>query len=253
MHSIKFALPLKKPSRYELPAILEKFAELFGYVALEITVTSASLDGVKRFIKKLDPYSLHVPVYLRFHTSVKSEYDPFKVFASDLHDRYYIDTLVNFISENFGGGYLVLHSNFEPQEKEIQNVSEFVRKSRQKGVIICLENLAQGWSADPYRLSEVLLKTGLKGVLDVGHLNSSTLLRTGALTRLEALDLLAPYLVGAHIYEYEHNGHVAPEDGFLLFDVLDALYRLGVDWWVIELENENDIEKTLKVVSQITQ
>lgn len=231
------AIPVKKIHKYSLDERVLKAFESFSYFAFEITISNGSLTRARKFVQDLTESYPNKKLYLRFHTILGPEYDP--LFANDNKPESHrnIETLVDFISENFGGGYLVLHSNTSPDEYLTEKARQLFKNSLRKGVVLALENLAEGWSSDVRFFSEFLLRSGFKGVLDLGHLNSSDCLRFSSLKRCEAIELLSPYLVGAHIYEHEKEGHRPFSDYLITGDALQQLLDIGIDWWVIELED----------------
>lgn len=239
------AFPIKINSSFpDIVALSELFSD-FNYVALEVTLTNSRLPHIKSYLNEIARKLNGKPIYLRFHTLVNQEYD---IFEDNERTLLNLNCLIDFISNNYGGGYLVLHSVKEPNETTIQNVSEFVAQTKKKGVVLALENLCEGWSSDIVQMSKTLAETGLKGVLDIGHLNSSDYVRYSRIEKRFALEILSPYLIGAHIYEHEESRHFPIEDFFSIGELLKSLYESGVDWWVIELENISEFQKTLRLI-----
>ncbi|MCX7832067.1 MAG: sugar phosphate isomerase/epimerase [Actinobacteria bacterium] len=239
------AFPIKINSSFpDIVALSELFSD-FNYVALEVTLTNSRLSRIKSYLNEISRKLNDKPIYLRFHTLVKQEYD---IFEDNERTFLNLNCLIDFISNNYGGGYLVLHSVKEPNETTIQSVSEFVAQAKKKGVVLALENLRRGWSSDIILMKKTLAETGLKAVLDIGHLNSSDYIRFGRIEKHLAVELLSPYLVGAHIYEHEDNGHIPIEDFFSIGEVLKSLYESDINWWVVELENISEFQKTLRLV-----
>jgi sugar phosphate isomerase/epimerase len=215
-----------------------------GYLALEITVNTSSISRAKNFLSLLERD--HPKLYYRFHTPLLPEYDPFsQKVGSDFKEIKY---LIDFISDSFGGGYLILHSQTEPTANAIEAASLLSNYASRKGVKINLENLAGGWTSNLGELAAIAEMTGFKLVLDIGHLNSSDCVRFSQIKKEEALKLVAPYLVGAHIYEYEASGHHAPCDYLIIGELLRVLFEAEVGWWVIEIENEVEFLQTYKLL-----
>lgn len=231
------AIPVKKTHKYSVDERVLKAFESSPYLAFEITISTGSLSRARKFVQNLIESYPNKKLYLRFHALLGPEYDP--LFANDNKPESHrnIETLVDFISENYGGGYLVLHSNTSPDEYLTEKARQLFKNSLGKGVVLALENLAEGWSSDVRVFSDFLLKSGFKGVVDLGHLNSSDCLRFSSLKRCEAIEILSPYLVGAHIYEHEKEGHHPFSDYLITGDALQQLLDIGIDWWVIELED----------------
>lgn len=242
-----FVYPLKKLSSYELPVEIAEFFKNSSYIAMEITVSESSFSRMQSFLKKVEQGSNGKSIYYRFHTMVCPEYDPFDTNQYESHKN--IEYLSALIQKNFGGGYLILHSNKTPSKAALQRASVLVRNCRKKGVILALENLTQGWSSNIDLFTRVLKETGFKAVLDIGHLNSSDGIRSGKLSKLKAAESLLPYLIGAHIYEHEYAGHYPPQDLLSIGDLLHLLIENEVYWWVIEIENPDAFLSTFKLLS----
>lgn len=241
------AYPLKKTSNYKIPAGVLKAFEADGCLAIEITLTGSSARRAKSFLGSLERN--YEKTYFRFHAPVLPEYDPFLIANSECRSA--LSFLIDFIADSFGGGYLVLHSQTKPDRKLIQLSSSLVEYARKKGVILSLENLAAGWSSNLADLAAVAEEAGFKLVLDLGHLNSSDCVRFSLVKKEEAVSLVAPYLVGAHVYEYELSGHIAPCDYLSIGALLWMLFEEGVNWWVIELEDEGEFLKTYELVKNL--
>lgn len=227
--------------------ILDCYRDL-PYIAAELTITGKSLSRAKNFARMLLNACPEKRVYLRFHAPRHLNYDPFaKGFEGETAARS-ISKLVDFISGEFGGGFLVLHSTSKPDSKSIENCRNLAASSLSRGVVLCLENLADGWTSDIRAFCEVLDVSGLKAVLDIGHLNSSDCLRYSSLGRLEAVEMLLPHLAGAHVYEFESCGHHPFTDFYLVGEVLQLLFENGIYWWVVELEDPYLFVQVFKLV-----
>lgn len=245
MESLTISYPVKNPRTFVVNGILKYLSDNYGYVALEITVSRSTFSYARSLVNKVQKEFDGFPLYLRFHTPVTEDYDPFL-------NRESIQSLISFISENYNGGYLIVHSKSGPPADEgIELAKELVLSSRTKGVVLCLENLAVGWSSVPELFEKILIKTGLKGVLDVGHLFSSDAFKFKRSKVIDAVENLLPYLSGAHVYEYESGGHHPALDPYLIGNVLTTLKNGGVNWWTIELEDENSFFATLKTIEQL--
>jgi len=238
------AYPLKKTATYAIPAAVLSVFEEAGYLAVEVTLKTSSVHKARSFLAFLERN--YKKLYFRFHAPVLPEYDPFLIENPECREA--LTFLIDFIADSFGGGHLVLHSQVEPDKRLIQLSSSLVDYARRKGVILSLENLTEGWSADLAALAAVAAKAGFKIVLDIGHLNSSDCVRYSSVRKENVVKLVTPYLVGTHVYEYESSGHFAPYDYLSIGELLWMLIDAGINWWVIELEDEEEFLKTYRLI-----
>jgi sugar phosphate isomerase/epimerase len=247
MENLIISYPVRSPKSFQPNGVLSYLADKYGYIALEVTVSRSTIAFVKSLLKKIQNEYEDLPLYFRFHAPVMPEYDPF--LSSDG-----IESITNFISKNYKGGYLVVHSNSDlPDKASIDAARKLASHAKGKGIILCLENLASGWSSDPKTYLDILASTGMKGILDIGHLYSSDSVRYRRLSLKDAVENLLPYLCGAHVYEYESGGHHPALDPYLVGEVLTTLRNGGVSWWTVELEDENSFFGTLKTIENLFQ
>ncbi|MDO8886448.1 TIM barrel protein [Candidatus Oleimmundimicrobium sp.] len=152
--------------------------------------------------------------------------------------------------QEFGGCYMTIHIGLWSKNLEkiswnnaVKNLSKLVDYGETKGVVVCLENLKKGATSDPGLFQKLIEFTGAKVTLDLGHANSSLHAKNGFIG-LDFLKLMAPRIVNAHVYEREEPHHIAPRDLSLIGPMLGHLLETSCDWWVIELVDKQEVERT---------
>lgn len=150
----------------------------------------------------------------------------------------------------FGGGYVTVHiglwAEFDGEiswDRAVENLSRLVDYGNARGIIVCLENLKAGLTSDPGLFLKLVELTGAKVTFDLGHANSSLHARNGC-SGLDFLKMVSPHVVNAHVYEAENPHHIAPQDLDLIGPMLEHLLQTNCDWWVIELEDKQEVEHT---------
>jgi hypothetical protein len=83
----------------------------------------------------------------------------------------------------------------------------------------------------------------------VGHAVSSETAHAGITTGAEYARLLAPRIVGAHVYDREDPHHIAPTNLDRIGDTLRVLLgETTCRWWVIELFSDAEIRSTRELL-----
>ena len=114
---------------------------------------------------------------------------------------------------------------------------------------ICLENLRWGLTSEPAHFIELVEAADTAVTLDVGHAVSSETAHAGATTGAEFARMLAPRIVGAHVYDREDPHHIAPTDLERIGDTLSVLLdETACRWWVIELFSADEIRPTRELL-----
>jgi sugar phosphate isomerase/epimerase len=158
-----------------------------------------------------------------------------------------------------GGKYLTIHlglghvtMNILSWEATIRNLRELVGFGNQTGVVVCLENLAWGWTSRPNLFEKLIRRTGVCVTLDIGHARVCE----SVVTQQYAIkDFISPHpgkVVNAHIYHTEHHelGHVPPERYEDIADRLNLLALTDCAWWVIELREADSLLATKPLVEK---
>ncbi|MDI6891735.1 MAG: TIM barrel protein [Actinomycetota bacterium] len=156
---------------------------------------------------------------------------------------------VNKVRE-FGGGYVTVHiglwAEFDGEiswDRAVENLSRLVDYGNARGIVVCLENLKAGLTSDPGLFLKLVELTGAKVTFDLGHANSSLHARNGC-SGLDFLKMVSLYVTNAHVYEAENPYHIAPQDLSVIGPMLEHLLQTNCGWWVIELENKQEVEYT---------
>ncbi len=150
-----------------------------------------------------------------------------------------------------GRNYLTVHLGFSPEaswDKALKSLEELNHFAEKLGVTICLENLKNGWTAEPALLRKIIDTTGVRLTLDLGHLNSSDLVEKGELSTADFIELFKEDIAGVHVYEKEEERHLAPVDLRVLGPSLEALLKTSCNWWAIELDELEEIYRTRELL-----
>jgi len=112
------------------------------------------------------------------------------------------------------------------------------------GVVVCLENLKHGWTADPELFNRLLRQSGACATFDLGHARASACVKTGTLTCAQFARAIEAPIMNAHVYEIEtpEGRHEAPADLTNLAGALDTLLELGCNWFVAELPTRQETQ-----------
>jgi sugar phosphate isomerase/epimerase len=156
-----------------------------------------------------------------------------------------------------GGKYLTLHIGLGRDTTKIlswsdtiDNLRHMVRYGAERGVVVCLENLAWGWTSKPNLFEKLVRRTGAGVTFDIGHAHACEAVRS---QQYAAEDFVSPHpdrTYNAHVYHTEISGvgHLPPENPGQLQDRLEVLQRIGCCWWTLEVKDVEGLLKTKSVV-----
>ena len=134
-------------------------------------------------------------------------------------------------------------------DRSVETLAELADYARETGIVLCLENLASGWTSRPELFEKLVRKSGAGVTLDIGHAGVSPSVES---KRFDFEDFIAPHAYrvhNAHIYHEERdNRHTAPETPEDLWERLTLLSALPCDWWVLELRETELLLQTLGAV-----
>ena len=156
---------------------------------------------------------------------------------------------------------LPLHSQSisEPDESRLKELSweyamdhlkRLTEHGYSKNVTVCLENLVGGWTGHPDKLMEMVTSSGAGITFDIGHARGGKWVQEGHGTALDFLNIVAPKVLNAHVYEYEDERENtwcrirAPRYSRFWKDCLE----MGCRWWVLELNTYKEAEETRMTV-----
>jgi len=157
------------------------------------------------------------------------------------------------------GKYLTIHiglghDSTEPLSWEgtIENLGRLVRHGAARGVKVCLENLAWGWTSKPHLFEKLIRGSGAAVTFDIGHAHACESVRSHYYS---AEDFVTPHsdrVLNAHVYHTEISGvgHLPPDRLEDIEDRLNILRDIGCDWWVLEVRETDGLLQTKKVVDQ---
>ena len=157
------------------------------------------------------------------------------------------------------GRYLTIHiglgrDSTEPLswEATIDNLRRLVQYGASRGVRLCLENLAWGWTSRPHLFEKLIRNSGAAVTFDIGHAHACESVCSQQYT-IE--DFVAPHpdrVLNAHIYHTERPdlGHIPPDRIEDIEGRLAILQQVGCDWWVIEINEVDRLLQTKEIVQE---
>ena len=159
----------------------------------------------------------------------------------------YLKMYIDFV-RFFEGTHMTLHigsRSISMEEMSWENarsgLKEVTEYGLEQGVVICLENLKQGWASEPEKLAELADYSGASITLDIGHARGSAPLRGGRVTLDEYIRPFAHRIRNLHVYEIEtlEGKHQEPTSLENIGPCLRWALEQGITWWVIELDDYN--------------
>jgi sugar phosphate isomerase/epimerase len=155
------------------------------------------------------------------------------------------------------GKYLTIHIGLGPHSTEplsweatIANFASLVQYGAHRGVTICLENLASGWTSRPHLFEKLIRGSGASVTFDIGHAYVSDSVRSHAYVPEDFVIPHADRVLNAHVYHKEvpRLGHMPPERVEDIQDRLAILEDIGCPWWVLEVREERGLLQTKEIV-----
>jgi sugar phosphate isomerase/epimerase len=233
-----------------LPKVISLASEVPGPVCIEYSFDPSNLqaalrdsDSMQRLAGRDSEIRYHFPL---------GRYE-----LANLDEDAANEALAQFLSAveivaKAGGRYLTVHAalhggahEYPVFERTKERLAELVERGREVGVTVCLENLRWGLTSEPSHFIELVEAADSAITLDVGHAVSSEAAHTGTTTGAEFERMLAPRIVGAHVYDREDPHHIAPTDLVRIGDTLGVLLdETTCRWWVIELFSADEIRST---------
>ena len=157
------------------------------------------------------------------------------------------------------GRYLTIHiglghESTEPLswEATIDNLRRIVHYGANRGVRVCLENLAWGWTSRPHLFEKLIRNSGAAVTLDIGHAHACESVRSQQYAIEDFVTPHADRVFNAHIYHTERSGlgHIPPNRMEDIEDRLAILQQVGCDWWVIEIKEVDQLLQTKEIVRE---
>jgi hypothetical protein len=124
----------------------------------------------------------------------------------------------------------------------VGNLRSLVQLGATRGIIVTVENLATGWTADPWAMGELCTRSGARITFDLGHCLAAEPVRSGAKRITEILDALARFIEQGHIYgaELADGGHEPWGDLETVKPALRHLAQLPSFWWILDVGDPAD-------------
>ena len=252
-------------SRYSIQAEeLIAFCRAHGLDGIEYTIQSEAkedLDVEFANMKKLADSGIEIRYHFQFMKVEPSHKSPEFAEASV---KYYKDCLD--AVQKLGGKHIIVHLclGYRYRMEEMcyesakANLKEIVDYAKERGIMVCLENLTFGFTNTPEQFIELLETSGASANVDIGHAISSPIVTDNIITVEEFIEKLLPYTVSAHVYKIELTDettrrawHVCPEEPADMASRIHVLLKGTSDWWLIELGGEDEILKTKKLIEEI--
>jgi sugar phosphate isomerase/epimerase len=155
------------------------------------------------------------------------------------------------------GKYLTIHVGLGHNstetlswERTIRNLQRLVQYGMERRVVVCLENLAWGWTGRPPLFEKLIRKSGAGVTFDIGHAYACESVVSRQYT-IE--DFVAPHphrVFNAHVYHTEVSGvgHVPPKGPGDLRGRLAILEKIICPWWVIEIREPEPLLHTKRII-----
>ena len=156
-----------------------------------------------------------------------------------------------------GGRYLTIHVGLGHDttrvlswESTISRLRDLVLYGESQNVVLCLENLAWGWTSKPNLFEKLIRHSGAGVTFDIGHARACEAVRS---RQYGSEDFVSPHMervANAHVYhdEIEGVGHVPPKSVSDIADRLDILVQSGCPWWTLEIRETEGLAQTKGVV-----
>ena len=157
-----------------------------------------------------------------------------------------------------GGKFLTLHIGLGQDtttilswNDTIKNLREMVRYGAEKGVSVCLENLAWGWTSKPNLFEKLIRRTGAGVTFDIGHAQVCEAVTS---QQFDAEDFVTPHVnrvFNAHVYNTEIPGvgHIPPQQLDDIKSRLDLLKRINCNWWTLEIKDVEGLLQTKQIIN----
>ena len=132
----------------------------------------------------------------------------------------------------------------------VGSLRALVQAGAPRKVTVAVENLATGWTADPWAMGELCGRSGARITFDLGHCLASEAVRITGKKVTEIIDSLAKFIVQGHVYggETSDGRHEAWSNLDEVKPALRHLAQLPGFWWVLDVD---DAEAARTIKTQI--
>jgi sugar phosphate isomerase/epimerase len=158
-----------------------------------------------------------------------------------------------------GGKYLTIHiglghDSTEPLSWEgtMDNLRGLAQFGAERGVKICLENLAWGWTSRPNLFEKLVRGSGVAVTFDIGHAHACESVRSHQYAIEDFVTPNAGRVLNAHVYHTEVSGlgHKPPDRLEDIQERLALLQKTGCTWWVAEVREEKGLLQTKRIMDE---
>lgn len=218
------------------------------------TLPATPLEESK-WVKNLSAFdSLEVRYHCPFYQIDLGHEDPREAKAAEA----IFQRIIRLVSK-VEGKYLTIHIGLGPHSTEplsweatIANLASLVQYGARRGVTICLENLASGWTSRPHLFEKLIRGSGAAVTFDIGHAYVCESVRSHSYLPEDFVVPHADRVLNAHIYHKEVSGlgHMPPERLEDIQDRLAILENIGCMWWVLEVREVNGLLQTKRIVDE---
>lgn len=238
--------------------ILKKTALAHGFSGVDWTfkVEDLPLDplGELRLAKRI---ARLYPLEVRYHCAFKG-LDPGDEDPHTAEAAMGIFKRACRLIADLGGRFMTVHlglgrssSEKLSWERTLSSLAELVQYAEERGVCVCLENLASGWTSRPDVFERIVRKSNAMVTLDIGHAKVCSSVESQQYCFEDFVLPHANRIMNAHVYHEERNGrHMPPTKLEEMFEQLILLKCLPCDWWTLELRQEADLFSTLRVIRE---
>ncbi len=129
----------------------------------------------------------------------------------------------------------------------VGSLRALVQAGASRKVAVAVENLATGWTADPWAMGELCGRSGARITFDLGHCLASEAVRSKGKKVTEIIDSLAKFIIQGHIYgaEMSDGRHEAWSNLDEVKPALRHLAQLPGFWWILDVD-EAEAARTIK-------
>ena len=238
---------------------LRQFALDHGFNGIDWSFDLDHLPrGPAEYSRLADFLSTIEPLELRFHCPfMKVDIGHEDSSAGKMAVKTF-QSIIQLISKT-SGKYLTLHIGLGHDTTKIlswndtiDNLRQIVHYGAERGVVVCLENLAWGWTSKPNLFEKLVRLSGAGVTFDIGHAHAS---ESVSHQYFSPEDFVSPHpdrVHNAHIYHTEISGvgHIPPDSIEDIRERLDILLKIGCLWWVIEIREAQDLLRTKKIIDE---
>lgn len=241
------------------PLELRSLALEQGFSGIDWSFDLAALpDSPADEARWMDVISTLAPLEIRYHCPfyrLDLGHDDPEEAAHAAHIFRHITRLVSKVNGRFLTVHIGLgHDSTQPLSWDvtISNLRNLVYYGASKGVTVCLENLAWGWTSKPNLFEKLVRGSGVAVTFDIGHAHACDTIRSHYFSPWDFISPHKDCLRNAHIYHTERpgQGHVPPRKLSDIRDRLDMLCKTRCNWWVLEVRERDGLLQTKQIVDE---